>query len=258
MIFSTADGAGIACLFRDGRDPLVLIHALGCDGSMWDDVIAALPRERGLVVPDLRGHGGSTLGWRAPSVALWAEDVASAILGLPIERPVVAGISMGGYVALALAAAHPGLARAYAFISTTAEPDDDAARARRAGAIATIERKGWHAYLDGTMEKFLNPEDEKFTVHSRQLTVMFERAGDAGLPPTLMALAARPDRTPLLPSIAVPSLVVAGSADTLIPPEKTRAIADGIPGARFHLLEGAGHLTVLERPRAIAELLATM
>ncbi|HEX4823913.1 MAG TPA: alpha/beta fold hydrolase [Candidatus Polarisedimenticolaceae bacterium] len=258
MIFSTADGAQVACLFRDGKDPLVLLHALGCDGSMWDDVIKALPPNRGLVVPDLRGHGASTLGWRTPSVALWAEDVANAILALPIERPLVAGISMGGYVALALAAAHPGLARAYAFIGTTAEPDDDTGRSKRAAAIATVERRGWHAYLDGMMGTFLNTEDERFTVNSRQLTVMFERVGDAGLPPTLMALAARPDRTPLLPSIAAPTLVVAGSGDSLIPPEKTRKIAETIPGAKFHLLEGAAHLTVLERPRAIAELLATM
>ena len=73
--FTTEDGADISYRIRRGRDPLVLIHGLGCDASMWDGVVAALPSDVALVIPELRGHGASTLGWRAPSVDQWADDV---------------------------------------------------------------------------------------------------------------------------------------------------------------------------------------
>ena len=75
---TTEDGADIAYRIRRGRDPLVLIHGLGCDASMWDTVVAALPHDVGLVIPELRGHGGSTLGWLPPSVDQWADDVVRA------------------------------------------------------------------------------------------------------------------------------------------------------------------------------------
>jgi len=67
-VFTTPDGADIAYRIRRGRDWLVLIHGLGCDASMWDAVVAALPTDLGLVIPEIRGHGDSTLGWRLPSV----------------------------------------------------------------------------------------------------------------------------------------------------------------------------------------------
>src|SRR6185436_21035499 len=73
--FTTEDGAEISYRVRRGHDPIVLIHGLGCDASMWDGVVAALPSDVGLVIPELRGHGASTLGWRAPSVDQWADDV---------------------------------------------------------------------------------------------------------------------------------------------------------------------------------------
>src|SRR5262249_47248831 len=151
------DGAEIVYRIRPGRDPLLLLHALGCDGSMWDAVIGALPSDQGVVIPDLRGHGRSTLGWRAPSVDLWADDAVRLLGQKGIERPAVVGLPLGGYTAFALEAAHPGYARAYAFASTTAAPDDDAARQRRAAGIGTIRREGWRAYLETQLPTLLNP-----------------------------------------------------------------------------------------------------
>ena len=145
-VFTTPDGAEISYRIRPGRDPFVLLHALGCDASLWTGMITALPPDVGLLIPELRGHGGSTLGWRAPSVELWADDVVRLVRQKAIERPAIVGISMGGYVALSIAAAQPGLARGYGFVSTSAAPDDEAGKQRRAASIATIRREGWRAY----------------------------------------------------------------------------------------------------------------
>jgi pimeloyl-ACP methyl ester carboxylesterase len=257
-IFTTPDGAEIAYRIRPGRDPLVLLHGLGCDASMWDGVIEALSPEIGLVIPELRGHGGSTLGWRPPSVELWADDVMRLLNAKGIEKPAIAGLSMGGYVAFAIEAANRGRARVFAFLDTTAAPDDEGGRLRRATGIATIRRRGWRAYADALLPSLLNDSRPRFASHRDHLLGMFERAGDSGLPPTLSALATRPDRRPLLMSIAVPCMAIVGAVDTLTPPDAARAIAAGIPAARLHVIEDTAHMSALEAPRKVAGLLAIL
>lgn len=257
-VFSTPDGADIAFRIRRGNDPLVLIHGVGCDATMWDGVVAALPSDRGLVIPELRGHGGSTLGWRAPSVDLWADDVVRLIRQKRIESPAVVGLSMGGYTALAIAAAHPGFARSFAFVSTSAAPDDEAAKHRRAAGIAMIRRSGWRAFADAMIPSLLNDNRPQFETHRDHVLTMFALAGDSGLPPTLMALAARPDRRAALLAIRVPSIVVVGAVDALTPPDKARALAMGIPGARLHVLDEVAHLSAMESPNKVAGLLGTL
>jgi len=257
-VFTTPDGAEIAYKIRPGRDTFVLLHALGCDASLWTGVVAALPPDVGLLIPEMRGHGGSTLGWRAPSVELWADDVVRLMRQKAIAAPAIVGISLGGYVALSIAAAQPALARAYGLVSTTAAPDDDAGKQRRAAAIATIRRDGWRAYLDAQAPQLLNGTRMHAAERKEQLTRMFARAGDTGLPPALMALAARPDRRPLLLSIAAPTVAIVGALDEITPPDRARAIATAIAGARFHVLDDTAHLSVLESPTKVAALVGTL
>ena len=256
--FATEDGADISYRIRRGHDPIVLVHGLGCDASMWDGVVEALPSDVGLVVPELRGHGASTLGWRMPSVDQWADDVVKLLREKGIEAPLIAGLSLGGYTALGIAAAHPGFARAFAFVSTSAAPDDEAGKQRRASAIAMIRRQGWRAFADALIPSLLNDNRPQFEGHREHLLSMFESTGDSGLPPTLMALAARPDRRALLLSIRVPSIVIVGAVDALTPPDRARALATGIPGARLHVLDDVAHMSAMESPQKVAGLLGTL
>jgi pimeloyl-ACP methyl ester carboxylesterase len=257
-VFTTPDGAEIAYRIRPGRDTFVLLHALGCDANLWTGVVAALPPDVGLLVPELRGHGGSTLGWRPPSVELWADDVVRLIRQKAIERPAIVGISMGGYVALSIAATQPGLARGFAFVSTTAAPDDEAGKQRRAAAIATIRRDGWRAYAESSLPTLLNGSRTHAAERRDHVIRMFARAGDTGLPPALMALAGRPDRRPALMTIGVPTVVVVGSLDEITPPDRARAIATAVPGARLHVLDDTAHLSVLESPSKVAAMFGTL
>lgn len=254
-VFTTPDGADIAVRTRRGGKTLVLIHGLGCDASMWDAVVAALPSDLGLVIPELRGHGESTLGWRQPSVDVWADDVVRLLRQKRIEAPAIAGLSMGGYTALGIAAAHPGFARAFALVSTAATADDEAGKQRRAAGIATIRRDGWRAYAETAIPSLLNETRPQFPIHREHLLAMFERAGDSGLPSALMALAARPDRRSMLLTIRVPAIVIVGAVDALTPPDKARAMATGISGARLHVLDDVAHLSALEAPQKVAGLL---
>jgi len=204
------------------------------------------------VIPELRGHGESTLGWRQPSVDLWADDIVRLLRQKRIESPAIAGLSMGGYTALAIAAAHPGFARAFALLSTAATPDDEAAKQRRAAGIAMIRTDGWMAYAEALMPSLLNDNRPQFAIHRQHLLAMFERAGDSGLPSALMALAARPDRRAMLLTIRAPTIVVVGAVDALTPPDKARAMATGIPGSRLHVLDDVAHMSALEAPQKVA------
>lgn len=255
---TTDDGADIAYRIRRGHDPIVLIHGLGCDASMWDGVVAALPSDVGLVIPELRGHGASTLGWKPPSVDQWADDVLLLLRRKEIEDPAIAGLSLGGYTALAMEAAAPGYARAFAFISTTARPDDDAGRGRRAEGIAKIRREGWRRYAADLIPSLLNATGPQFETHRKHLTAMFEHTGDSGFPPTLMALAARPDRRTLLENIIVPSVVIVGSADVVTPPDRAEEIATLVSDAQLHVLDGIAHLSAMEAPVHVADLLGML
>ena len=257
-VFEAPDGAEISFRIRPGRDPLVLLHGLGCDASFWDGVVAALPSDAGLVIPELRGHGGSTLGWSAPSVEGWADDVVRILALKRIDRPAIVGLSMGGYVAFAIASAHPQLARAYAFVSTTASADDAAGRHGRSAGIATIRRAGWRAFLAEQLPGYLNPERPNYDKRVQHVEAMFARAGDSGLPSALMALAARPDRRAMLMTIQAPAVVIVGAMDKLIPPDKARAIAAGIHGARLHVIEDVAHLSALEAPHKIAGIVGAL
>ena len=97
-----------------------------------------------------------------------------------------------------------------------------------------------------------------FAERREHLARMFARAGDSGFPPTLMALAARPDRRAMLMSIGVPTVAVVGDADEVTPPDRARAIATAIPGGRLHVLEDTAHLSVLESPGKVAGFIGTL
>lgn len=252
----TADGAEIAYHVRDGIDPWVLLHGLGCDGAMWDGVIAALPADVGLVIPELRGHGASTLGWMPPSVDLWASDVQAILERERVERPAIAGLSMGGYTAMAWAAAQPGRARAFAWLDTTAAPDDAAARLRRALGLATLKAEGWFAFAANLIPFLLVEHRPDAADHRRKLLAAFARAGEVGLAAALIALANRADRRPLLPAVTVPVAVVVGERDALTPPARAADMVDALPRAELTVVPGAGHMSALEEPGAVAAAMA--
>lgn len=255
-IVDTADGARLAYRARPGRDPWVLLHGLGCDASMWDGVVEALPDDVGLVIPELRGHGGSSLGWRSPSVDLWAEDVELIVRTEHLRAPAIAGLSMGGYTALAFAVVFPHLARAYALVSTAAAPDDQEGRLRRAKGLATLHASGWRAFAAGLMPKLLLESRADFPRHHDHLLSMFDRARETGLASALWALAARPDRRTALPMIQPPATVVVGAADLLTPVAAAEEIVAGLPDARLSVLPGVAHMSAMEAPKAVADALS--
>jgi pimeloyl-ACP methyl ester carboxylesterase len=230
--------------------PLVLLHAFPFDRRMWRDTAAALAGEREVISVDLRGFGESPPAAGPFTIADLADDVAGLLDALGLARAAVAGLSMGGYVALAFAARHAGRLAALILADTKAGPDTPEARQARDEAVALVEKEGVGVYLDKQLPRLLAPSaSPALRAHARGLGDQRPEAVIAGL----VALRDRPDRRGELPRIACPTLVIVGADDAVTPPAEARAMAAAIPGARLVEIPGAGHLANLEAPAAFDE-----
>ena len=247
---TTAGDARLAFEDRGLGLPLVLLHAFPLDGRMWLPQCGALVPQCRCIMPDLPGFGRSA-DIDVHGVDRYADAVVGVLDTLRIERAVIAGLSLGGYVAFALWRRHRDRIRALVLADTRAEADTPEVRARRrelaalarergAGAVAARQLPG----LVGRTTREHNP-DLYDAIHG----IMMGATVD-GIVGALDAMAGRPDASAILPTIDVPTLVVCGEEDAVTPMKGMRAMAGQIPGSRFEMIAGAGHLSNMERPAA--------
>jgi pimeloyl-ACP methyl ester carboxylesterase len=233
---------------------VVLVHGYPFDGAMWSGVARALAPRFRVLKPDLPGRGETP----APSAGT-IEDSADFVAAILSELPApsgVAGFSMGGYVALALARRHPEALGALALVDTRAPADDEAGKAKRDEAIATARSSGVASIAEGLLPRLLSPVSQSNRdLLDRARRIMLRQKPET-VEADLTAMRDRPDARPGLSDIGVPTLVLVGEQDALTPPADSQAMADAIPGARLVTVAGAGHLTPMERPGAVAAALS--
>lgn len=230
---------------------LVLVHGFPFDRRMWARQLAGLSHLRRVVAVDLRGRGRSAAGLPSPrsGIDVHADDVARIIAAAGHDRADVAGQSMGGYVALALWRRHPEVVRSLVLISTRAEGDSPEARAGRDASVALVAERGTIALADGMLPKLLAPAAGAEI--RAKVAEMFEQTPAETAVADLLAMRDRPDSTPVLPTISVPTLVVHGAEDAIVSRESSEGMAARIPGAGLAVVPGAGHLSPMENPDAV-------
>jgi len=216
---------------------------------MWEPQLEALGTRLPILAPNLPGFGG-TEGPQVMTMSAAASECLRALDEAGVDRAIVCGLSMGGYVAFELwRAARPRVA-ALVLANTRSEAD---APEGAAGRRALAERLGseGHDFLVAQPPPLLSAgaPGELWD----RVTAMIAAQTPAAIAAAALGMAERPDSTPDLPGIDVPTLVITGSEDTLIPPEVTAAIADGVPDAELLTLEGAGHLSNLEAADAFSK-----
>jgi pimeloyl-ACP methyl ester carboxylesterase len=251
---ATAHGDGT------GDPPLVLLHAFPLDASMWDGVLPGLRGLGRVLTVDLPGFGGSPLpAVGAPSLDVAADGVLAVLDAGGHERAVLAGCSMGGYVALALAGRHPERVAGLALVDTKAEADGGPARDNRERIARTVAGDtGTRAVLP-MLDTLLGPvtrtdrPDIVAAVRGAMLRCSAEAVAWAQ-----RAMAARADSTDLLPRLRVPAAVVVGEDDAVTGPDLARAMAAALPDAVLTVVPRSGHLSPLERPDAVAAALAAL
>ena len=234
--------------------PVILVHGYPLDGAMWSGVARALSTRFRVFKPDLPGRGEN------PTVpAGTIEDHAAFVEAILAQFPApagLAGFSMGGYVALALLKRGVAGVGALALLDTRAAADSEAAREARDASIAMVRSGGAAAIADGITGKLLAPASLQNPNLIERLKRIILRQKPETLESDLTAMRDRPDSTELLSRIAAPTIVLAGDRDVITPPAEVQSMAGAIDGARFVTIPGAGHLTPMERPGAVAAALS--
>lgn len=234
--------------------PVVLLHGSPHTRHLWDAQRAALAPHRRVIAPDLRGFGDSAaLADGMPlTMARHADDVAALLDALAIDRAIIAGLSMGGYVALAFWRRHRDRVRALVLLDTRASADTAAVRERRAATIELARREGALAVADAQVASSLGATTRRThpaLVH--RVRDMMATVSASTMIAAQEGMLARDDATAWLDTIDVPTLLVVGDEDAITPAKEMRAMHERIAGSELAVIGLAGHLTPVEQVAAV-------
>lgn len=233
--------------------PLLLIHGYPFDHTLWFSTIASLGSKAKVIAPDLPGFGKATLLPRKkPSMENYAEFLMHELIDTRHEKVVIAGMSMGGYVALAFAQKYPDKVLGLGLISSQAAADTTEAKQGRKEMIQKIRDRGVVAVTDAIIPKMFSARNES----NSDLRIFPEEAAEKAGPESLIwaleAMAARPDYSQFLGILPYPVLIVHGTDDKIVPFSKARLTAEKCRKPIFVEATGAGHATPLEAPDEVA------
>lgn len=232
------------------KPTLVLLHGHGLSPLIWDGLSAALSGDYTIMRPDFSRMTRHT------TVEAYAEELFSMLAASQITRCVLIGHSMGGYVALALAAAHPDMVAGLVLFNSTAfaDPDTDEQREKRRTAQEILETDGSEPFVTKSVASmFSTPNQQKRADLVQQVIEAHKTLPAEALLTGLQAIRTRPDRSDLLVNASFPVLILAGRHDSAIPYEQSQALKSKLPHAQLVMLESSGHLGMLEEPEAAVE-----
>ncbi len=250
---------GVRLLVREqGEGPaLMLGHGMWCEGGMFLPITDRLAPGYRIITPDLRGHGRSEVPQSPWTIGDLAEDYAAILDSLGIDGVILAGFSMGGMAALHFALLHPSRLRGLVLIGTAAGGEDTTRTIQINVLAATLGLVGPHRWIavEAARRTFAAAFRRDHPDIVAEWSAVIEQMDRAALVRALDAIVGRPSLVDRLHEIGIPALVIAGSADRLLPVRLSRSMARQLPRARLEILRGAGHAVPIERPEEVAGLL---
>jgi 3-oxoadipate enol-lactonase len=227
--------------------PVIFLHGFPFDHTIWEPLVPEMAAEARLILPDLRGFGRSPVTEGVYGMRLMAEDIVRLMDRLDIEKCILVGHSMGGYISLAFANAYPGRLAGLGLIATQAAADAPERRQARYKTAETVAHKGARV-VASDMVDILTPKNELLA----SIKELILRAQPTGIVGSLKGMAERADMTGLLNTISVPAVVIAGTADQLLPIERMHTLAQMLPKGWLVEVQGGGHMLMMEEPQHVA------
>ncbi len=257
MIRTATSGPFPLTYERTGKGkPVMLLHGFGEDGAVWQEMRHDLAQQYTVLIPDFPGSGRTPPFPRdsSPSLDQLATCVR-AVWELETQEPMtLLGHSMGGYVALAYAATYPDDLSGLGLIHSTARSDDASKRESRIRSMAFLQQNGSRPFLETAWPTlFANPSE-----HTNWIMKLSERM--SGIPPETLiayyqAMMSRPDHTPLLPTLKMPLLWIAGVHDVAVPLLQVLEQSYRAPVTHLHVLAHSGHMGFVEQPEPCLRIL---
>jgi pimeloyl-ACP methyl ester carboxylesterase len=234
--------------------PVIFIHGFPYNSTMWAQQIKRLKESYYCIAYDVRGLGDTPPGDGQFTMEMFVDDLISVMDGLDLDKPVVTGFSMGGYITLRAVEREPDRFSSLVLCDTKAEADDDAGRIKRAGAINTIDKDGMEKFASDFVPMTFGKNAPRDIPESYN-TILEQAINESpiGVKGCLLAMAARTDTSPVLENIQVPTLLLVGEEDTLTPPSVMQEMHEKIRDSELITVPGAGHMTPIEKPAIVAQ-----
>lgn len=228
-------------------NPLICLHGYALDHTIWLDMAKEMKSNVRLILPDMRGHGKSPALEGKYSMREMAEDILKTMDSLKLDRAYIAGHSMGGYIALALAEYYPDRLSGMALVASHAFADLPEKKKARLNDIEKVKLSSPSEVLSEMPSKLSrNPEVAE---HCKNLISQTSKNGVMGV---LAGMAERPDRVEVMASLKIPAMVIAGTDDQLIALETSKEMTVRVKGLQLVEILNAGHMPMMENPRETA------
>ncbi|MEI7811595.1 MAG: alpha/beta fold hydrolase [Ignavibacteria bacterium] len=237
--------------------PVIFIHGFPLDHKMWDNQVEFLKEEYRCITYDIRGLGESPAGDGQYTIELFVDDLLEIMAEYTIEKPVLCGFSMGGYIAQRAVQREPDAFGGLILCNTRSESDNNEGKIKRAASVKLINMEGLETYVTDFISNCLSDISlkEKKGIFDKVISnsIKFDSLGVKGC---LIAMAGRTDTTSFLEKITIPVLVIAGLLDKIASPLYMRTITEKLRLSEFAVAPNAGHLAPLENPGFVNDVIA--
>ena len=235
---------------RGNGAPLILLHAFPLNRHMWDAQMESWSQCCRVVAPDFRGFGESQIGEQESRMELFADDVRNLLDKLKISEPIILlGLSMGGYVAFEFCRKYPERLRGLVLVATQPISDSEESRRSRFELAELVRTRGTQVLIEKMTPRLLG----KTSLESRPQVIervhqLMTSNPPKGVSKACYGLASRRDSTLILAEVKVPTLIVTGAEDCIIPKSQLEAMKSGIRMSQLVVIQQSGHLVNLEQP----------
>jgi len=252
------NGISVNTFGDKANQPVIFVHGFPFDYSMWTEQLKALKKDYYCIAYDVRGLGKSLVGDGQHTLEMFVDDLFAVMEDLKLEKPFLCGLSMGGYIALRAVEIAQNKFKGVILSDTRPDADNDEGRLKRAKAIKQINHEGVSNFVENFISGLfadITKNEDPDLYHS--FINKYKTQNPIGVKGALIAIMSRTDTTASLSAINIPALVFGGAFDTLTPPKIMREMADKIKGAQFAVVPMAGHMSPLENPKCVNDLISS-